>query len=180
MIRKNIEFSDGRLLVIREAEKKDTEAVLVYINKIAGQTEYLTFGPGEFKLSITQEEQFIEDHRESGNKLFIIAEIDETVVGTLAFVGGMRKKIRHTGEFGFSVSKDYWGLGIGTRLIEALIEWAKASEIIQKINLRVRADNAGAIEIYKRFGFVEEGMITMEFFIDGKFYDNVFMGLKID
>jgi len=78
------------------------------------------------------------------------------------------------------VLRKYWGLGIGTNLVETLIEWAKSSGIIKKINLRVRTDNTRAIRTYKRLGFAQEGVITREFFVYGQFYDAFFMGFKID
>ncbi len=180
MVPKNIKLRNDQILIIREAEKKDAPQVLEYVNKIAGETDYLTFGPGEFNLSIEQEEEFIEDHLVSDNKLFIIAEVDEILAGALTFAGGNRKRIQHTGEFGCSVLEKYWGLGIATKLVEALVKWAELSGVIKKINLKVRADNMRAINLYKRLGFCQEGFITREHHTSGQFYDSLFMGLQID
>lgn len=38
-----------------------------------------------------------------------------------------------------------------------LMAWAESHPRIEKVELRVRATNARAIALYKRFGFVEEG-----------------------
>lgn len=180
MVSKKIELKNGEALVIREAQKKDAGRILEYVNKIAGETDFLRFGPGEFKMSLEDEENFIESRRKSLNQFFIIAEINGTIVGSLGFNGDDKPRIQHTGEFGCSVLKEYWGFGIGTTLIETLIEWAKSSGIIKKLNLKVRPDNGRAIRLYERFGFVREGLITRQHFVDGKFYDNIFMGLHID
>jgi RimJ/RimL family protein N-acetyltransferase len=64
-------------------------------------------------------------------------------------------------------------------LIEALIDWAKNTGLIRKINLWVHQDNVQAIKLYKKLGFKEEGRISREYYHDGQFYDNVFMGLAI-
>jgi len=167
-------------LTIREAKKEDAAGILEYVNTIAGETDFLTFGPGEFNLSLEQEEQFIEKHLNSDNKLFVIAQIDQELAGNLGFTGGDRPKLRHVGEFGCGVLKEHWGLGIGSGLVEILIDWARSSGIIRKINLKVRLDNERAIKLYERFGFVNEGLISRESFFDGQFYDHIVMGLQID
>ena len=180
MVSKNIEPKNGQVLVIREAQKKDAAGVLEYVNKMAGETDYLTFGKGEFNMSLEDEEKFLESCKESDNQLFVVAEVAGTIIGNLSFKGGDKPRILHMGEVGVTVLKKYWGLGIGTSLVETLIEWAKSSGIIKKLNLRVRPDNDRAIRLYERFGFVREGLISREHFIDGKFYDSIFMGLQID
>lgn len=112
--------------------------------------------------------------------MFIVAEIEGKIVGNLSFSGGPRQRIAHAGELGVCVLKEYWGQGIGTKLIEYLIDWCKESGIIRKINLRVRSDNYSAIHIYKKLGFNEEGLITRDFFINERFYDSISMGFIID
>lgn len=65
-------------------------------------------------------------------------------------------------------------------MIGELIRWAKDSRKIKKLNLRVRSDHERGIRLYKSFGFVQEGLITRELMISGKFYDFCCMGLWID
>lgn len=180
MVSKRIELKDGRVLVVREAHKEDASRILEYVESISGETAFLTFGPGEFSLSLEEEEKSILSCLESANKLFIIAEIAGTLAGGVIFSGGDKPRMQHVGEFGCSVLKEYWDMGIGSVLVETLIEWAKSSGIIKKLNLLVRTDNDRAIRLYERFGFVREGLITRVHSIDGKFYDSIFMGLQID
>ena len=78
-----------------------------------------------------------------------------------------------------SVRKSYWGLGIGSFMLDVLIEWAKGTEIVKKINLRVRTDNQGSISLYERKGFVIEGTIRKDIFVDGKYFDHHWMGLEL-
>lgn len=177
---KSIKLKDGAALIIREAKKEDAAQILEYVNTIAGETDFLTFGPDEFDFSVEQEEQFIENRLNSDNELFVIAQIDQELAGCLGFTGGNMPKLRHTGELGCSVLKKYWGLGIGSALVKSLIDWSRSSGIIRKINLKVRPDNERAIKLYEHFGFVREGLISRESFLDGQFYDNIVMGLQID
>lgn len=168
------------IIKIREAKTSDAPAIIDYINKIGGESDFLTFGESEFHISIEKEEEIINNALNKKNAVFLVAEIEGKVVGNLNFSGGHRARIEHTGEFGVSVSKAYWGLGIGKVLIEELITKSKELKIIKKINLRVRTDNERGIKLYKKLGFKEEGIITRDFFIKGKFYDSLCMGLEID
>jgi RimJ/RimL family protein N-acetyltransferase len=167
-------------VIIREANKSDAKALIEYLNIIGGESDYLTFGLGEINISVEQEEAFIENAFQKENALFIVAEVSGKVVGNLNFSGGPRQRTAHVGEFGVSVLKEYWGSGIGEELIKYLINWSRRSEIIRKINLKVRPDNVRGIHLYKKLGFTEEGLIKRDFLINGEFYDSVIMGLMID
>ena len=79
-----------------------------------------------------------------------------------------------------TVIRQYWGSGIGTLMLDAAIAWAKDTNIIKKINLRVRTDNKRAISLYEKKGFLREGRIRKEIFIDGKYYDHYWMSLELD
>ena len=48
------------------------------------------------------------------------------------------------------------GRGVGSALMTAAIEWARA-EGLHKLSLSVFAHNAAAIALYRKCGFVEEG-----------------------
>ncbi len=177
---KLVKLNDGKLIIIREAYKVDAMKIVKYIDKISSESDNLTFGKGEFGINYEQEEMYIENILRQNNSLFIIAEDNGKIVGNLTFIGGKRPRIAHVGEFGVSVIKDYWGNGLGTELINYLIEWSKETNIIRKINLRVRTENNPAINLYKKMGFLVEGKITREMIIEGKFVDTLHMGLEID
>ncbi len=180
MIKKKIKLKNSQILTIREAEKKDAARLLDYINLIVGQTDFLSLGPGELGFSVADEEKFIENYFKSSDKLLIMAEIGNEIVGTLGFEAGQWPRLKHRGEFGVTVRKEYWSLGIATSLIRTLIDWTRKSGKIKKINLRVRKDNRRAIKLYKKFGFTEEGLLTREHLVKGKLYDCLLMGLAID
>ena len=167
-------------IIIRKAVKPDAKELIEYLNIIGGESDFLTFGAGQFERTIEQEEEFLLSTSKKKNALFIIAEIDGRIVGNLNFSAGLRERTAHTGEFGISVLKQYWGNGIGEELLKYLINWCKVSGIIRKINLRVRTDNTVGISLYKKLGFQEQGLIKRDFLIDGKFYDSLSMGLQID
>jgi RimJ/RimL family protein N-acetyltransferase len=173
------ELADGRVLMIREAAVEDARAVLAYVNAVSCESNFLSFGPGEFELTGPEEEEFLRRCRATDNQLYILGEIDTILVSTLSFAGGRRPRLRHSGEFGISVRREYWGLGIGSLMLDALIEWAKGTGIVKKINLRVRTDNRRAIRLYERKGFTIEGTSRREILLDGHYYDHHWMGLEL-
>ncbi len=171
---------NGETVVIREARGSDAERLLEYVNAISVESEYLTFGQGEFVMTVEQEKQFLEQTAKQPNAIYFVAEIDSKIIGAASFAGGSRPRLKHVGEFGVSVSKAYWGNGIGTALVQRILDWSKETSIIRKVDLLVRADNISAIHVYKKLGFVIEGIQSRSLCIDGTFYDSILMGYKVD
>lgn len=167
-------------LTLRHAESQDAERVLAFVHQIAGESENVTFGPGEFELSVEEERMVLQKIAESPNNLYILAEIADEIVGTLSFNTGKRPRLRHAGEFGMSVLRKYWDAGIGNCMLAYLISWAKQTDTIRKINLHVRVDNLPAIHLYEKHGFVQEGQLSREFYLHGQFIDLYIMGLQLD
>jgi ribosomal protein S18 acetylase RimI-like enzyme len=58
------------------------------------------------------------------------------------------------------VHKGFRGLGVGSLLIGALVDWAKSHSVIKKINPCVHQTNDRAIATYKKIGFQVEGLRT--------------------
>jgi RimJ/RimL family protein N-acetyltransferase len=65
-------------------------------------------------------------------------------------------------------------------MVDYLIDWARNTQIIRKINLEVRISNKWAIHLYESLGFKIEGVITRGFFLNEVFHDLYMMGLEID
>ena len=167
-------------LTLRRAEPNDAEKVVAYLDQVAGESENITFGPGEFGLSVEEERAFLWHTAQSPTSFYLIAEIAGEIAGTLSFSTGKRPRLQHAGEFGMTVLRRYWNRGIGSRMLAYLIDWARQTGTIRKINLRVRVDNLPAIHLYEKYGFVQEGRLTREFYLHGQFVDAYIMGLQLD
>jgi RimJ/RimL family protein N-acetyltransferase len=176
----HVMLTNHLLLTLRPALPKDAEQVLAYLEQVAGESENLTFGPGEFDISLEQERVLLQQVFDIPTSLYLLAEIEGDIVGTLTFSAEKRPRVQHGGEFGMSVLRKYWNLGIGGRMLAYLIEWASHTHVIRKINLRVRVDNLAALNLYEKYGFVREGRRTREFYLHGQFVDVFLMGLSLD
>jgi RimJ/RimL family protein N-acetyltransferase len=75
---------------------------------------------------------------------------------------------------------DGWrGRGIGTALLDAGIEWARAAGA-HKVALEVWPHNEPALRLYRRTGFVEEGRKRRHYRrADGELWDAILMGLVL-
>ena len=171
---------NGPALIIREAEATDAAAMIDYVQTVSGETDFLTFGPGEFDITLEDEEGVIAAHRRYDNQVFLLAEVDGRLVGMLNVSASQKPRLRHIGEFGLTVLRAYWGQGIGAALMQAMLDWAGATGVIRKINLAVQADNAPAIRLYERFGFETEGRLRRDLFGNGTYHDAFIMGKLID
>jgi RimJ/RimL family protein N-acetyltransferase len=173
------QLTDGRMLLIRPATVGDAAALLEYVEAVGGESDFLSFGAGDFGLSLAEEEVFLRKLATRDNEFYIVGQLNGAIVSALTFTAGERPRVRHRGEFGISVRKEFWGMGIGSLMLDRLLEWARRTQIINKINLRVRADNLRAIRLYERKGFVREGTITREVLVDGNYFSHYLMGLQL-
>lgn len=170
----------GRTLTIREAQASDAADLIAYINEVAGESDFLTFGPGDFTKTIEEEERILQAHADAPNQVFLIGELEGAIAGTLNVSAGSKPRIRHIGDLGMSVRKEHWNDGIGSALLSASIEWARRTGVVRKLNLHVYTHNEAAIGLYERSGFEHEGTIRRDAYIDGEFADSYAMGLLID
>lgn len=175
----NTHTKDGRPLLIREATGADAPAVLRYVHHVSSESDFLTFGQGEFEMTEAEEVAFLNRSLANERSLFLLAILDDTIAGVLTFAAGTRSRTQHVGNFGTSVLKANWGQGIGACLLDCLINWARTGQVIKKINLTVRTDNQRAIALYFKKGFEIEGLLKNEMMIHGAYYDLYAMGLML-
>lgn len=152
-----IQLKNGMECCLRNGVESDGQAVLDNFNLTHGETDYLLSYPDETSFDAMRESQFLKHKAESANEIEILAVIDGVVVGTAGIDAvGTKFKVRHRAEFGISVLKKYWGLGVGRALMEACIQCAKEAGYVQ-LELTVVSDNERAIDMYQKAGFVECG-----------------------
>ena len=80
-----------------------------------------------------------------------------------------------------SSDKAYWGSGLGTVMMQALIDWAQANPVLELLKLDVFTDNGRVIALYRLAGFVGFGVVPGRgAFADGVRKDNLFMYRRVD
>ena len=154
---KTVKLKNGADCLLRNGDFNDGAAVFEIFNLTHEQTDFLLSYPNENSFNPEQEAEFLQKKTDSENEIEIIAELGGKIVGTAGIdCIGAKAKVKHRAEFGISVDKAYWGLGIGRALTQACIECAKAAGYAQ-LELDVVAENKSAIALYESVGFVEFG-----------------------
>ena len=121
------------------------------------ETDYLSSYPDEINITVEKEAEFLRARTESPDEAELIAVVDGNVVGCAGIDRmGRHYKMSHRANFGISIEKAYWGLGIGRALTESCIECAKNAGYTQ-VELEAVADNGHALNLYESLGFVEFG-----------------------
>lgn len=105
----------------------------------------------------------------------LVAEIDRRVVGQLSLHVEQNPRRRHVGGIGMAVHDDFQGRGVGSALLTATLDLADRWLALRRIELDVYTDNAAAIRLYEKFGFVREGQLRDYAFRDGGYIDAFFM-----
>ena len=155
--KKTITLSNGMECCLRNGTESDGQLVLDNFNLTHSETDYLLIYPDENSFNAVQESQFLKEKAESEREIELIAIVDGVIAGTAGIEAiGTKYKVRHRAEFGISVVKKYWGLGIGKVLLASCIECAKAAGYSQ-LELKVVAENERAVSMYEQAGFVECG-----------------------
>lgn len=164
---------------IRKVKVSDAEKLIEYINLVAGESDNLTFGSGEFGMTLEREIEFLKTYEDNDNSVMILALHGEEIISCMSYGGGRRIRVQHCGEFGISVKEKYWGQGVGKQMLKVLIQWCEDSKYCEKLNLRVREDNLKAIALYEQLGFKKEGLLHKEMKINGIYVNCYFMGRDI-
>ena len=152
-----VTLKDGRTALLRNGDAPDGAAVLDLFNRTHEETDYLLSYPDENSFDVEGESRFLAEHAQSENAIEIVALLDGKAVGSAGFAPvGSKYKVKHRAEFGISVLKDYWGLGLGRALAEACIACARQAGYTQ-LELDAVAENERALALYRRLGFVEYG-----------------------
>jgi putative acetyltransferase len=105
----------------------------------------------------------------------LVAEADGRVVGDINFFIAENPRLSHSAGFGISVHPDYWGRGVGGRLMEAMLDLADNWLNLRRVWLEVYTDNLPAVYLYEKYGFEIEGTRRLYSYGDGRWADAYFM-----
>ena len=178
---KTIVLKDGRTCILRNAVAEDGAAVLENFILTHSETDYLTTYPEEVKFTVAQEAELMQKKADSSNAIELVAEVDGRIVG-VSGIDPVRVciKMKHRANFGISLEKAFWGLGIGDAMTKACIECAKAAGYAQ-LELGVYDSNVRARRLYEKNGFQAYGVQPRAFRLkDGTDFDEVIMVRMLD
>ncbi len=98
------------------------------------------------------------------------------VIGMAALVPHTRPRQAHSAGLGMSIHPDYWGRGVGSALMRAIVDLADNWLNLRRVELEVNTDNVAGVRLYEKFGFEREGTYRYHTYGDGRWADSYFMG----
>jgi RimJ/RimL family protein N-acetyltransferase len=168
-------------MLIRRATPDDASQLLTHVQRLANeQASMISLAPGEFQITIEQERMWLESYTTEDNSICIVTEDNGRISGLLNCDGGTRQATRHSASFGMSVALEERNKGIGSALLNYLIQWAKSTNILLRLELEVYEHNTPALHLYQKSNFREEGRKRRAFLHEGSFIDSLLMALWLD
>ena len=174
---REITLKDGRTCTLRSAEKGDAQEMLRYMVKMLGETPYLLSSPEDFaQISLESEEDFIERTLSAERAVMITAfDGDKIIASADLRTVGARQRVRHRCDMGITVLKEYWGVGLGSALMEAVIDCARKMGY-EQLELEVITGNRRALSLYLKYGFKVYGCLPNKVrYEDGTYADDYLM-----
>lgn len=167
-----------RNIQLRDARVEDAPTLAAAQRVIARLPGRLASVPSELKDEIFQER--ISRLTDSACGKFIVVEANGEIVGHALLEPLKLAVTSHVVDLTIAVHEGFQRVGLGNKLLTHLIEWAKSNPQIERVELRVRASNTGAIQLYKKLGFAEEGRMIKRLKIGpGSYLDDVVMALWV-
>jgi RimJ/RimL family protein N-acetyltransferase len=160
-------------VLIREAVEGDIPAILDVLERVAEEEIWIgTETPVDRgKRSDRWDEKYFGD----GPGRFFVVEADGSIIGYMG-VHNWRGLV----ELGMAIVDGHRGMGLGSRLLQAGIDWATAQGA-HKITLQVWPHNEPAIALYEKFGFEHEGHLRRHYpRKSGEIWGALIMGLQLE
>ena len=169
------------MITIRTARPEDAAQIITYARRVFAEPGInLITMADEFNPTTESEARMISEMNRATNSLFLVAEDDGRIVGQLTLQGGKRRNVRHAATLGITVGREHRGQGVGRRLMEYAIAWARASGVVTRIELNVFVRNTNAVRLYESCGFVVEGRRRRAARRDGEYLDDLVMALLLE
>ena len=146
-------YDDG--LLIRPPRPEDARLVYDYYRRPAVARTTLSLPSNEFSLT----ESWLERHNEVQHRF--LAVLDNRPVGTIGLMVSTLPRRPRQGSLGLMVHPDYWGRGIGRRLLAHVLQLADDWLNLTHVDLGVFASNSRAVRLYEGMGFQEVGRRPM-------------------
>ena len=155
-------------LIIRSIAKDDVFACLTIYNY---EVEH---GVATLDLEPRTLEEWHEWYNAHSDEQYpiIVGTIDDVVVG-YASLSPYRLKdaFKSTVELSIYIHQNYRGRGVATRLMEHILEMAKADTMIHNVVSVITAGNEESTKLHNRFGFTYCGLTPEVGFKHGKYQD---------
>jgi diamine N-acetyltransferase len=166
-----VRLNKGINMYIRPLERKD----LPNIHNLDNHRQTMAFWFEEPYESFDELSSLYDKHIHDETERRFVIDMDGEFAGVVEL--GDINFLHRTTEIQIIIAMPFRGKGLAEQALRYGIRYAFDVLNMHKIYLYVDVDNAPAVHIYKKIGFVEEGNLRKQFFVNGEYHDSYFMGL---
>lgn len=166
----------GKITRIRSLELNDLDTLYEWYN----DNDFSYWISGNWPLiTLLRREEFEQKFFEDDENRYGIVNTKGNLIGTIGFdqVNIPARSARLYIGIG---QKDLWGQGYGTDALRTFINYLFNQWNFRRLTIEIWEGNQRALSCYTNLGFIEEGRLRQAYYIDGKYYDGVLLGLLVD
>ncbi len=127
-------------------------------------------------MSLTEEEQWYEQMLQDSSQRNFAVELDGRHIGGAGF--GRIDGRNASAEVGLFIGQpDLWDQGLGYDVLHTLLRFGFEQMNLNRICLRVFAENHRAVHLYEKLGFQHEGRWRQAEFRHGRYHDLLWMSV---
>jgi len=178
-------LDDDRKVVLREAERRDLEKLLAFINGLVSEKRRdessQLFTGFESRIRKRQEAEWLDDlvrRIRKGDTVSVLAEVEGEIVGNGEISRGSYRETRHHGHLALTLRGAYRGLGIGREMVKTLLTEARRQGL-RTVHVEFLSTNKAAAHVYEKVGFRKVGNIPGKVYRNGGFLDSLIMARRL-
>jgi diamine N-acetyltransferase len=151
---------------LRALERDD----LKFVHDLNNNRRAMTYWFEEpYESFVELEDLYIKHIHEQSERRFIAETADAERIGLVELVE--INYIHRRAEFQIIIAPEKQGQGLGGAVTRLAADYAFRVLNVNKLYLTVSTDNEAAINLYRGCGFIEEGHLVEEYFVDGHYQD---------
>ena len=164
-----VTLKDGRRVEVRHLEMADKDRVVAHYSSLSPEVLRWALPP--------YDRARVERFFSSPDQLIgVVGLADGKVIGHL-HIFRFVSRMSHVGELILYLNQEYLNVGLGAAMMRAGLELAKVKGL-RRVQLSVIDGNKGAIHLYEKFGFKNEGERKDAYLgEDGTYHAAVEMGI---
>lgn len=169
----------GKRVRLRPVDKDDLPRFVKWL----ADPELRSYLDNPLPISPAQEERWFERNLAAGSEQTWSIDLQPPdAVGPWQHIGSCGYRCvdarSRAGEAGILVgARDHWGKGYGTDALQTLVAWGFYTLNLNRVQVRVFADNERAIRSCQKVGFQLEGRLRQGNFANGAYRDVLIMGV---
>jgi RimJ/RimL family protein N-acetyltransferase len=167
---------------VREARPEDAAAIIAHVRQVADEPNngISISSADEFQVTEEKEIEWTKEAAAADNALMLVAEATDGQIIGVAHCRGGKGGYYHTLDLGITVKQNWRNQGVGTAMMQSMIDWCRANPVVYKLELWVFPDNPRAIHVYEKAGFQQEGRRRSCFLKQGQMLDLILMGIVFE